>query len=49
MGKMDIFMRRGTSAEYKHKTTAKRLFDAPHVAKRPSKRSALVAKLKCEK
>ena len=42
---MNIFMQRGTkSAEYKHKTIALRLFYVPHVAKRPSKRSALVHK-----
>ena len=34
MVKMNIFMQRGTSAEYKHKTNAKGLFCAPHVAKR---------------
>ena len=38
--KIDYFLvSEARSAEYKHKTTAKWLFYAPHVAKRPSKRS----------
>ena len=45
MVKMNIFHAwRHESAEYNHKTTAQ-LFCVPHVAKRPSKRSALVIKL----
>ena len=42
MVNMNIFLTGGTSTQYKHKRTAKRLFYAPHVAKRPSKRIALV-------
>ena len=43
MVEINIFLTaRHKSAEYKHKTTAKRLFYAPHLAKRPRKRSGPV-------